>query len=121
MAEFIYIMKQAGEGCDYTIGCGTVAFSIEAPDYEAAFQKIKEDWGWDEYESGDYTSEEITNYLLNGERSLESFVIYEVKDKKESMYDTYVSDLIDRQSGLKEANETAERRKQYESLKKEFE
>lgn len=36
MAEFAFIMSEVGEGCDYTIGCGTRVILIEAGDVEEA-------------------------------------------------------------------------------------
>ena len=33
-------LKQAGEGCDYTIGCGYTSFAIEAEDMDAAIIEL---------------------------------------------------------------------------------
>jgi hypothetical protein len=40
--RFIVIIKQWGEGCDYMIGCGTTAKTIEATDLQEAREKVKE-------------------------------------------------------------------------------
>lgn len=38
--KFIVIMKQNGEGCDYTIGCGMTYCEVEASSYEDAKDKV---------------------------------------------------------------------------------
>jgi len=90
MTEFVCILKQKGEGCDYTIGCGTVAYSFEAADYDAAFEKVKLDFGWDDIEDEDYTAADVEDRFITGENALESFVIYKVKNKMETLLEMYV-------------------------------
>ena len=40
--KFIIIIKQRGEGCDYTIGCGMTTKIIDAVDDVEAEEKVKE-------------------------------------------------------------------------------
>lgn len=39
--KFIAILRQEGEGCDYTIGCGINVIQFEAEDYIEAAKKLK--------------------------------------------------------------------------------
>lgn len=43
MKNFLAIVQQPGNGCDseFSIGCGTRTFNIEAEDYKDASQKLK--------------------------------------------------------------------------------
>ena len=120
MPEFVCIMKQKGEGCDYTIGCGTVAYSFEAPDWNAAFQKVKEANGWDEYETDDYSASEVNDRFIHGEYALKSFVLYQVESKLENLLEIYVDNLIRNKISKEEDEDTKARRAQYEELQKEF-
>ena len=94
MAEFVCVMKQKAEGCDYTIGCGTVAYSFDAADWNDAFQKAKVYNGWDEYEDDDYSASEVDDRFISGEYALESFVLYQVDSKIENLLEIYVDNLI---------------------------
>jgi hypothetical protein len=54
--RFYLLMRQAGEGCDYTIGCGYRWDTIEAPTREAAIELalkavLDRGWGGDRVES----------------------------------------------------------------------
>ena len=120
MAEFVCVMKQKGEGCDYTIGCGTVAYSFEADDWNDAFLKAKVYNGWDEYEDDDYSASEVDDRFISGEYALESFVLYKVESKLENLLEVYVDNLIRDKVAKEEDEETKARRAQYEELRKEF-
>lgn len=60
--KYVVIMKQKGDGCDYTIGCGINFEIFEAENAGDAMMKAKELWLGDDYEpeeggplySGDY-------------------------------------------------------------------
>lgn len=41
MPKYLLVMEQKGEGCDYTIGCGTRAREIEAVDREDALRQAR--------------------------------------------------------------------------------
>lgn len=119
MPHFVYIMKQRGEGCDYTIGCGTVADVIEADDYNDAFAQIARGRGWDEYADEAYTADDIED-IYRGEYSLERLTIFEVSSSVDGLYDDYFQALIRARKGLDEDKAKEERRRQYEELQKEF-
>jgi len=74
MAKFVAVLEQAGEGCDYMIGCGTKVHVFEADDMAAAFELLKHKAGWSDYEMPG----ESPSYLISGEGELASAVIYEV-------------------------------------------
>ena len=59
--------------------------------------------------------------LRNGEYSLESFVIYQVAAERDDMYDNWLDALEKKAKALDEDKAAAERRKQYEALRQEFE
>lgn len=49
MAKFLVLMKQSGQGCDYTIGCGIKWKHLEAPSLEEATVSAVSwvrDYGW---------------------------------------------------------------------------
>ena len=39
--KFLAYIKQKGEGCDYTIGCGQTMWVFEADSWEAAIEKVR--------------------------------------------------------------------------------
>jgi len=119
MAKYVAILKQRAEGCDYTIGCGISTYVFDANDWNDAFQKVREAYDWTEYESDDYTVEDVED-RFNGELALESCIIYEIASSMDTLYEIYVDNLIRYKQGIMEDEETRERRKQYEVLKKEF-
>ena len=41
MKNYVAYLEQAGEGCDYTIGCGRRVWAFDAEDYSSAIKKIK--------------------------------------------------------------------------------
>ncbi len=74
MKKYKVYLKQAGEGCDYTIGCGQKLITIEAENIEKATDKlakiIQEDYSCDEtklekvemYEVGVFGVLDIANF-----------------------------------------------------------
>lgn len=65
--KYIAHLKQSGGGCDYTIGCGLAVIGLLANDMDEAVLELVSLMK-DEY---------------NGDRSLDSAVIYEVSDTHE--------------------------------------
>ena len=105
MKTYIAYLKQDGEGCDYTIGCGRTVIDIEAANMEEAtnklVEKIKEEYS---YEEG----------------RLKSAVLYEVLqlhmlDTKE-LYKRIDNSQYERESAEKEEKE----RQEFERLKAKF-
>lgn len=64
MKRFVAIVKQQGEGCDYTIGCGTaVSVVMEADTIEEATARVLAEW---------------PPWSPHGERDIARVTIYEV-------------------------------------------
>jgi endonuclease III-like uncharacterized protein len=62
--KYIAILRQDGEGCDYTIGCGINTIEFEANDALEAGLKLKEI---------------VRENYNNSEKKLKSAVYYEIK------------------------------------------
>jgi hypothetical protein len=102
---FKAILTQAGEGCDYTIGCGIQVINIDADNMEHA-------------------KEELFNIIQEeyiDEQSLSNAVIFEVSETHEcdltDWYQTIKEQDDLQQKNLKNAEEYAE----FERLKRKFE
>jgi hypothetical protein len=121
MYKFICIREQAGEGCDYTIGCGMDYAECEADSFEEAFEKFKPMFGWDDYEDGGYDYEYLQE-MADGraEFALASCVIYQVADERDNMYKDWLDAVVAKAGAEEEDKEAAARRQQYEELRKEF-
>ena len=75
MAKYLVVFEQAGEGCDYTIGCGTHVDIIHASNMDAAFREAMEDIGWYDYlEHPEDYEEDPWGY----ENHMESVKVYRV-------------------------------------------
>lgn len=104
--KFKLIITQRGEGCDYTIGCGTVVEDMKANDEAAALveaQKSLDDYG-----------------MLPGdwERELDTAIL--VKEWVELPYKDWQDLARDRLNEKAEKKEEQKARKEYEALKKRF-
>lgn len=75
--KFLAILNQ-GDGCDYTIGCGTAVDLIEADSYDEAFEILKND-RWRDYDSGECD----IDYIANGEGYLEDVTLYQIESDDE--------------------------------------
>jgi hypothetical protein len=97
-------LKQAAEGCDYTIGCAQTVIDIEASNIveakELLFNKIKK------------------NYT--GEYKLESCEIYEINEIEICDLDTWYSTISIEKQQEKQALIDARDRIEYERLRKKF-
>ncbi len=73
--KYIAVLHQDGEGCDYTIGCGTRVEYTEAESMKEAFENFSKDLYWadiiEDHEGYDGNP-------LAGEMQLESMTIYQV-------------------------------------------
>jgi hypothetical protein len=47
MAKYIMLLKQSGEGCDYTIGCGMLWEVVETENIQEKIRETLEDFGAD--------------------------------------------------------------------------
>jgi len=80
MAKYVAYMKQAGEGCDYTIGCGTVVKFMKSDNIQDAKKEARE----------------ILEYYgcnPGSERELSDFLIFEIKETFDFL-DEFYSDII---------------------------
>lgn len=77
--KFIVDIKQHGEGCDYTIGCGQKTFIIYAEDLLQANKRFIEMF-YPDFESNDVDwTDDYGGYT--DEMNLENAIIYEVVDE----------------------------------------
>lgn len=105
MKTYIAYLKQAGEGCDYTIGCGRTVIDISANSMDEAQQKLVEI---------------IADNYSHDETMLKTAVIYEVLQL--NMVDIkvlYQKIINDRNSEIKRIEEEKERQ-EFERLKSKY-
>lgn len=98
-------VKQVGDGCDYMIGCGARAFTIEAEDADYALCMAKEIL-------------EVRGFLSgNAERKIEECFLVQVPDLLYVPWRTWEINESNERLAQKATLERAE----YERLKKKFE
>ena len=103
MKKFIAYVKQYGEGCDYTIGCGQTLWELDAESLEQARVEL-------EKEASDY----------NDENALKSITLYEVSHSEDMPVQEWENrEKLRVEEAKKRAEETAERI-EFERLKKKF-
>lgn len=100
------VVKELGEGCDYTIGCAEKTFPLAAKTLDEAKQEIatllQEGYGYPDADGG------IDHVLI--------VTVGEVMTQ-----DAVFALMNDRGKDDEEDDATAARRRQYETLKREFE
>ena len=101
--KFFAYIEQAGEGCDYTIGCGCVLYPLKAQTYEEALKEI-----WDQH-GGPSDRDDLVHYVI-----IEAAAVHEVPD------DPAVLAEKEDERRLAEDAAKAARRAEFERLKKEF-
>jgi L-fucose isomerase-like protein len=107
MKSYIAVLKEWGEGCDYTIGCGVETIRFGAENMEEAIDYIR--------------NYEVIEYY--GSDRIESCDIIEIADEVDfaAIYNKEESAREEEELKEQEALERESQRKQYESLKEEFE
>lgn len=109
MDTYLVIFEQAGEGCDYTIGCGTLVIEVKALSMMTAMIAAFDKWGWrPDYDNWD------------GEQAMESVKIYKVSEMNETLFEEHRTRVQDIQRKSKETDDLAMKRKLFEDLKKEL-
>lgn len=96
---YAIVIKESGEGCDYTIGCGERAVPLKAmtlDDVEEELKEILPEWDVPD-------------------RGVEYVLIVKIE---QIMTETDLEEFIPNEEG--EDDDKAARRRQYEKLKKEF-
>jgi hypothetical protein len=102
MIKYILLMKEAGEGCDYTIGCTYRHVFIEAEDDKDATEKAKQilhDYGtikdserlleeFEVFKLGDSLCDisDYENWVAYANRELEAEVVQEQEDHERAEY-----------------------------------
>jgi hypothetical protein len=112
MSMFYAHVKQAGEGCDYTIGCGHKVVRLEAKTLLEAEREIMTN---DEEGEG-YGSA----YYLTGDAELESVTILEVTHVHKVPLSVYRDNLQRREAAEAAAKKEAADLVEFERLQKKF-
>lgn len=81
MAKWICVMRQKGDGCDYSIGCGVKVAEVEANDFASAKAAALKATYLDEYTGG----KNDPSYYINGEGALKSLRLFEVSEEMDLM------------------------------------
>lgn len=103
--RYAAVVKQLGQGCDYTIGCAEKTFPLTSTTPEEAAREIatllQEDYGYPDADGG------IDHVLI-------------VTVAKVMTQEAVFALMKDEDEEAEEEEATAERRRQYEALKTEF-
>ena len=110
MNNYLVCMRQYGEGCDYTIGCGMKYKVVGAENREEAIEKVLYPDGRDEGYS----------YTLDGEQELVELVVTEFTEGSVVNLEPYKNEFKEAMKAEAEQTEKDKRRKEYLLLKQEF-
>ena len=115
MSKWICVMRQDGDGCDYSIGCGVKVVEVEANGKTAAIQAAINKCYMKDYVTGE---NDPGYYLPRGEGALKSWTLFEITEATDLMY---LLDDANASYKKKEAEaEKAEKLAQFEKLRKEL-
>jgi hypothetical protein len=143
MKYFLY-REQSGEGCDYTIGCGSKLEQLEATNMKEAIDEVvgltSENWKDDLIEAADQQgfSSCIDDYIHDvvmhdtthladvdhdSDRTMSQITLYEVNDEVDMipLLEAKLAELRNFQKDLDRQQDERRERAQYEKLKKKFE
>lgn len=115
--KFIALLKQSGEGCDYTIGCGRTWIDFESQDRQQALEYLKSkiigksDQGYTSGWDGEFW----------GDSRLSEVTLIEVGEVVIIPIGEWYADALNQSHKLSLEIGKYERRKKYEELKPEFE
>ena len=84
MKNYKVYLKQAGEGCDYTIGCGQIVITIEAENIKDATIQLKEIIA-DEYNSMETKLEKVEIYEISQVGKFDINHFYEQLERMEEL------------------------------------
>lgn len=131
MKKFLYLKKQSGEGCDYTIGCGINFEIIHAQSFDDALSEITclpDDWK--EITDVDELHDVIldTDLSMMDEtddlnRHLVKAMLFEINDKNDILpiLKQKFNELNEHKQNLVRANQEKSELEAYKKLKKKFE
>lgn len=136
MKQFLVVKRQAGEGCDYTIGCGVKVELVQAESLHAAFFKVvdlRHDWeaSLKEEIKNLEESDEIEGFLhdwltylppIEGESALSEIDIYEVTVSLDAipLIKAVRTDVQLMMADVKRSSKEDKEFKLYQELKKKF-
>jgi hypothetical protein len=103
-SDFIAVLTQAGEGCDYTIGCGIKVIDLESENFNDAMEELTS-----------LIQEEYT-----GDISLSSAILYKVESKENMNLSEIYSKKEEAQNLRKDSELESKEREEYERLSKKF-
>jgi len=103
MKKFLVVEHQAGEGCDYSIGCGVLTYEVEAESMDAVLAQLKSA----AFSEGESSDEEGGGLLATQERKRGVACVYEIVAAKPLPLAEWRKEL--RAAGEKEAQEAKER------------
>ena len=124
--KFVVLLKQAGEGCDYTIGCGYRYEFFEAKDMDDALWKVRtknrEDYDDDSLRIWGHEADEMKQaVILPAEAMVDALRTLSKREEKENRERERQEDERERLEKEAAATEReAEERANYERLKKKF-
>ena len=84
MKNYKVYLKQAGEGCDYTIGCGQIVITIEAESMKDATIQLKEIIA-DEYNDDETKLEKVKLYEISKVGKFDIGHFYEELERMEEL------------------------------------
>lgn len=141
MKYFLY-RRQSGEGCDYTIGCGSKLEQLEAISMAEAIDQVvgltSENWKDDLVEDANSVDYSVDDYIHDivmhetthlgdvdpdSDRRMEEITLYEVNDEVDMipLMEAKLAELREFQKELDRQQDERRERAQYEKLKKKFE
>jgi hypothetical protein len=103
---FIAVLKQCGEGCDYTIGCGVKVVELQACTWDEAKVEARHALAEDYSQAYDHC--------------LEGFTIFEVSSRFDVPVNAWYADISREEADRNAGREKEKRRLEYERLKREF-
>lgn len=113
MKTYLIIIKQSGEGCDFTIGCGLNIYNFKANTPEEAFTKWAESLS---LTSDPYTFEEYDT----GTYALDSVKIVEIANES-NLWDKFKIERRKEIQDQRNAEKTNKELEEYLRLKRKFE
>lgn len=113
MSQWICIMRQRGEGCDYTIGCGVKVYAFEAKNEEQARKIAMTELG-----NEHFNGESDPSYYIDGEGALSEWSLYQVTTGFNMM--PLLEEALTRYRSVEEKEVEAKELAELERLKKKF-
>ncbi len=117
MKLFGVIKVQQGEGCDYSIGCGTCFDTIQADSMKDAVKKLTAI-----SEDGDDSDESLASTFDQEERTLKLCIVFPMDSSKDITedFERSWSEMEKKKELEKDAEEEENEKEEYQRLKKKF-